>query len=194
MCSFLENSFWNFQGNFRFKGTTLREEIFARRNFRGRYFREKKFSRICPFFAKISSAKFFKSLRFAKISSAKWIKNFHSRKFLPQKKFFPKKKEPFFVGTLFFKRFFKNSLRFFTILLGTMKINRYSLILLSLKNSRKSFIRENFFREISLMPLIRENFFREIRNFRDLHSRKYLPRKFLLAKISSLKVNFTVGW
>ena len=50
-------------------------------------------------------------------------------------------------------------------------------------------ISENFFREICFSVSTRENFFRgETRNFWALDSRKFLPLKFLVAKISSLKV------
>jgi len=43
--------------------------------------------------------------------------------------------------------------------------------------------REDFFREIRVVGMIREKIFREMRNFGTFNS-----RKFLLAKISSLKV------
>ena len=55
-------------------------------------------------------------------------------------------------------------------------------------NELQPLIRENFFREICHHASIRENIFREIRHFGDAESRKFLPRKFLLAKISSNKV------
>ena len=58
-------------------------------------------------------------------------------------------------------------------------------------NELQPLIRENFFREICHHASIRENIFREIRHFGDAESRKFLPRKFLLAKISSNKVGKT---
>ena len=52
----------------------------------------------------------------------------------------------------------------------------------------QAFNRKNKFRSINLLTLICKHFFHEIRNFLVFDSRKFHPRKFLLVKISSLKV------